>query len=101
MPMPERTTWIDTASGSRCRLDPAARTWTRLAHDPRSGTVRTASGRLDGLADAALLGEPLVILGPSLAFAGGVRVIETTPVTAIHAAEPAEPPRPAEGWRDA
>lgn len=91
--------WVDTASGSRYRIDPGAGRWQRLAHDPRSAAVRSLDGELYGF-EGPTLGEPLVIYGPSFAFAGGTRAITTTPVMAIYREEPETAPEPAAGWWD-
>ena len=99
MPAPHHL-WFDTASGSRYRLDPAAGRWERLAHDPRSAFVRTDGGELAGLSGLPTVGDQLTIVGPSLAFAGGTRIITTTPLTAIYVEEPTDPPAPAPGWWD-
>lgn len=81
--LPDRVLWIDTASGSRYRIDPFALRWERLAHDPRSGAVRTEGGPFFALAALPALGEPLVIYGPPLDPAADVRIVTTSAVVAV------------------
>ncbi len=99
MPAPHPV-WFDTASGSRYHLDPVAGRWERVVHDARSAFVRTDGGELTGLSGVPTIGDPLTIFGPSLAFAGGIRIITTTPLTAIYVEEPDEPPVCAPAWWD-
>lgn len=91
--------WFDTASGSRYLIDPGAGRWARLTHDERSGDVRSVDGELHGY-EGPDVGAPFVIYGPSWAFAGGTRVITTTPVTAVYFDEPDSPPASVLGWWD-
>ena len=99
--MPSRTIWIDTASGSRYRIDPAAGTWTREAHDPRSDAARSPGGPLLGLVAPPRIGLPVVIVGPGFHDPGQVRVVTTTPVVRVHRTRPREPHAALEGWWDA
>jgi hypothetical protein len=99
--LPRRDVWIDTASGSRYRIDPLARTWARLGHDPRSDALRSEGGPLLGLADAPTVGEPAVLVCPPHVPGADVRVVVTTPVVRVWDRQPDGPHRPAAGWWDA
>ncbi len=99
--LPGRTVWLDTASGSRYRIDPAAGAWAREARDPRSDAVRSLGGPLLGLAAPPRVGLPAVIVGRGFEDPAEIRVITTTPVVRIRRTRPAEPPAALEGWWEA
>lgn len=96
--LPDRTVWLDTASGSRYRVDPRAMTWARLSHDPRSDAVRSAGGPLLGLLAPPAVGRPAVILGPGYSDPGLVRWIVTTPVVRVWDSEPDVAHRAVDRW---
>jgi hypothetical protein len=98
--LPARTVWLDTASGSRYRVDPAAGTWARLSHDPRSDALRTTGGALLGLARAPRLGEPALLVCPPIVAGSAVRLVGTTPVVRVWHDEPRAPHRAVPGWWD-
>lgn len=98
--MPDGVVWLDTASGSRYRIDTLTLTWARLSHDPRSDGVRSRSGPLLGLGGPPVLGLPAVIYGPGHASPAFLRRIVTTPVVRVWDREPDEPHGPVDGWWD-
>jgi hypothetical protein len=73
-----------TESGSLYELDEEAMTWSRLTHSAESVAVRTKSGPMLKWPEVKI-GRECRILGPSLSFVGGIRLIETTPVVSVEA----------------
>jgi hypothetical protein len=81
-----------TETGSVYTVDNEALLWRRLVRSPRSGVLRTESGRLTAPA-TPVLGEMTLLVGPPFAPGLGPRLVITTRVTAIL---PMELPAPLE-----
>jgi hypothetical protein len=98
--LPPGVIWLDTASGSRYRIDPVAVIWDRESHDGRSGAVRSPCGIMLGLLEEPATGRPAVIIGPPYLPGLGARLIQTTIVVRVWNVSPPVPHQAIPGWCD-
>ena len=70
---------VHTKSGSKYRIDPDAKTWERLHHDPVSNKLRTPKGSY--LEIRLKVGEPMEMLCPPLVADADARYVGTSTVT--------------------
>lgn len=75
-------THIRTKTGSLYAVDQEARTWYRLEHTEKSGTIRTSGGVYKQISDM-VIGRPLRILAEPLTPGASFRLIQTSLVVEI------------------
>jgi len=80
-----------TETGSVYTVDNVTLLWRRIVRSPRSGVLRTESGRLSAPV-TPVLGQSALLVGPPFGPGLGPRMVITTRVTAILPAGLSAPP---------